>query len=827
MKANFRRFFQVGNSVIKLVCLSTVLIALQAIAAAQTVDTNIPMGMDTLMKLKLSVLDAHKAPIPDATLLLYRYKDTVLSATGATDSYGRYEFVLMRNQIYLLKVSHLQYGDSLLLLDVAKLLHPGELTILLQAGGAKQLNGIVVTGKTPLIERKIDRIILNVENSISLVGGTAWDAIQKSPGVRTSGDNRITLTGGSEAKVMLNGRVLQLSGEDLANLLKSISSADIARIEVMTNPPAMYDAAGAGLINIVTKRNRAAGMSGNVQGSYAQALFPSYSLGGSLGYTYKKLSMMATLNASKLLNYHTRESLIYYPSQLWSSKRGADNETKSLTGTLAADYNFSRKQTAGIRYTTSLQNKTTRDGTLTNIYAMDHATIDSIVRGANRYFNRPESQDLDLYFEQQLDSTGKKLTVGADYFYYHKSNVQELNSFNYLPAGVKTGDSLVARNQSPQTVKVYTAQVDAELPGKQVNIKLGGKVSFINNDSRIAFYNIYKGAPEFDSAKSNSFTYRERVQALYASAGKHMGRWDLQAGLRGEFTQTTGISQTYQQRNENAYFRVFPTAYLMYQLKGDQHLFFSYGRRIGRPDYAALNPFKAYSSRYYYVAGNPFLQPSYSHVLHLGHQYGELLNSQLSASIKQNGFDQLRIPDSVTNIIGMEERNFLNIYSYGLEETLTFSAWGWYENYTFLQVYSNTTVSTNAATQRRLSGWSVYWSTENTFSWNRARTLQSVISFWYQAPEVNGIDKVGAFYSLDVGCKVYLWKKKVTITINGKDLLRTNREGYGSVTNGIQQQYYTYYGSRSLRLTLAWKLGGKTRDLRQRNSNGDEKQRAN
>ncbi|WPV65521.1 outer membrane beta-barrel protein [Chitinophaga sp. LS1] len=818
MKAKYRRFFQVGNSIIKLVCLSTALMVLQAYAAAQTVDTYVPT-------IQVTVLDAYNTPIADASLLLYRYKDTVLSATGTTDKNGRYEFAVTPRYAWLLKVSHLQYRDSLYLLDSATLSHPDGVTVQLQTGVAKQLNAVVVTGKAPLIERKIDRVIFNVDNSISLVGGSAWDAVQKAPGVRTSGENRIMLAGGNSAKVMLNGRTLQLSGEDLTNLLKSISSADIARIEVIANPPSMYDAAGGGgLINIVTKRNRVAGISGNIQGSYAQAVFPGYTLGGSVGYTYKKLSMMATLNASKQLTYQTRESFIYYPSQLWLSERGADYVTKSLTGTVAAEYNFNRNQTAGIRYTTSLQKRTTKDGTLTNIYSKD---LDSLVQSANRYSNKPESHDLDLYFEQKLDSTGKKIAAGADYFYYHKSNVQELNSYNYLPGGIPTGDSLVARNQSPQTVKVYTAQVDAELPGKQLEIKMGAKVSFINNDSRIAFYNLYKGTPVFDAAKSDSFIYRERVQALYLSAGKHMGHWNLQAGLRGEFTQTTGISQTYQQRNENAYFRLFPTAYLMYQLKGEQQLFFSYGRRIGRPDYAALNPFKSYSSKYYYTAGNPFLQPSYLHVLHLGYQYKELLNSQLSAEIKHNGFDQLRIPDSVTNIIAMEQRNFLNVYSYGIEETLTFSAWRWYENYTYLQVYSNTTISTNAATQKRLSGWSMYISSEQTISWNQARTFQSVVSIWYQAPEINGIDHVGAYYSLDAGCKVSLWKKKVTIALNGKDLLKTNRERYGSVTNGIRQQYSTYYGSRSLRLTLAWKLGGKTRDLKQRNTNGDEKRRAN
>lgn len=807
MLANFRKLLQVGNSVIKLACLSILLMVSHDYAAAQTVDT-----------IQVKIIDAHNAPIPDATLLLYRQKDTVLSATGATDKNGLYEFALPPGHHWLLKVSHLQYRDTLCLLHTS-------LTIQLQTGAAKQLNGIVVAGKAPLIERKIDRIIFNVENSISLIGGTAWDAVQKSPGVRTTGDSKIMLSGNNSAKVMLNGRMLQLSGDDLANLLKSISSADIARIEVITNPPSMYDAGGGGLINIVNKRNRIAGISGNLQGSYAQAVFPSYTLGGSLGYTCQKLSLMATLNASKQLTYQTKESFIYYPEQLWLSERGADYNTKMLTGTIAADYNFSKQQTGGIRYTTSLQNRTIKDGTLTNIYSTE---LDSLVKSANRYLNKPVSRDLDLYFEQKLDSAGKKkLTIAADYFYYHKSNVQELNSYNYLYDGTRTGDSLVARNQSPQTVKVYTAQVDADLPGKRLDIKLGTKVSFINNDSRIAFYNLYKGSPVFDAEKSDSFTYRERVQALYVSAGKHIGHLDLQAGLRGEFTQTTGISQTYQQRNESTYFKLFPTAYLLYHLTKDQNVFFSYGRRIGRPEYAALNPFRSYSSKYYYTAGNPFLQPYYLHVLHLGYQYKELLNSQLSGEIKHNGFDQLRIPDAVTNIIAMEQRNFLNTYSYGLEETLTFSAWHWYENYTFLQIYNNTTVSTNDITQKRLSGWSMYISTEHTISWNRARTFQSVVSCWYQSSEVNGIDRLGSHYSLDAGCKVLLWKKKVTITLNGKDLLKTNRERYESVTNGIRQQYNAYYGSRSLRLTLAWRFGNKTRDLKQRNSNGDEKRRAN
>ncbi|ASZ12506.1 TonB-dependent receptor family protein [Chitinophaga pendula] len=802
------------------------------ISAQQHTSAPIPSAttgrVDTIGTYVLSgkIVDKEGKTIPDASLLLFRLADSTLLKTAISNTNGAFQFPDLKNETLLLKISHLAYKDTVM--TIHHISNAQYLRIILDTQRSTELNGVTVTSRKPLIERKIDRTVLNVENSVSLAGSSALDALKKAPGVRVSGETSIDIIGKSNVQVMINNRLIQVSAADLMNILKAMPASDLDRIEVITNPPAQYDAAGnAGLINIVTKKNRVAGASGSIQGTYRQAVFPSFDGGGTFNYLQGKWSMMATANAGKQLNYGVGGNDISYPTARWKNEADHVTSSRQFNGSLSIDRELNSRQLIGIKYTATNGWTTTTSGTDTRIFNAGKSSPDSLIATNNYTPVDTRSQDVNFYFEHKFDSTGKRLTAAADYFFYDKGLDQTFTSYNYFPQGVKTGDSSLARSRAGQIIQVYTGQIDVVLPFKWMEMSFGGKATFIDNSSYTDYYQVANGNAYYDSSRSNAFDYTEKTQALYFSTSKRWNKWEFQAGLRGEFTQTKGMSVTYQQTTNNSYFRLFPTLYMLYRQQEDQVYGFSYGRRISRPGYARLNPFRWYASPFSYVEGNPFLQPAYSNNFELKYDYKDLLSSQLYLNIRNNGFDQIGIPDPITKITGVVQRNFLQGYSYGIIESLNLMPVDWLESYNQVQVYHNLTLSSDPNTQSSIGGWSAYLSSDNTITCNKQGTLLANVSCWYQFPEVDGVDRVGAYYSLDLSARILMFRKRFTVAVQATDLLKTNKVVIHSWTNGMPQVYDSYPGNRTIRVSMAYRFGNKGKTRKQHESNTEEKNRTN
>jgi hypothetical protein len=194
--------------------------------------------------------------------------------------------------------------------------------------------------------------------------------------------------------------------------------------------------------------------------------------------------------------------------------------------------------------------------------------------------------------------------------------------------------------------------------------------------------------------------------------------------------------------------------------------------------------------------------------------------------VLNNGFDQIGIPDSVTKVIGIVQRNFLKEYNLGISESIDISELKWLKSYNTLIVYYDKSISSNSNTQRQVKGWSAYFSTDNSIIWNKNKTLLSDVGFWYQFPQVSGVDKVGAYYSLDIGFKALIFKKRLTIGVTGTDILRTNVVPINSWTNGMIQFYSGYYGARQIKFSLEYLFGRKTgKTVSHKTSNSSERNR--
>ena len=175
---------------------------------------------------------------------------------------------------------------------------------------SQQIQAISLTKKKKLVERKIDRLVFNVENSVAATGGTAIDALKTTPLVRIQ-DEKVSIVGKGEVLVMIDDRIQRMSPDDLSSLLKSIPSDNIQSIEVITNPPAKYDAEGdSGLINIKLKKGRANSWNANIGGNYTQKTYAGGGLQGAFNYNRNRLSLQVTANTNSQRLRTTTDSKI-------------------------------------------------------------------------------------------------------------------------------------------------------------------------------------------------------------------------------------------------------------------------------------------------------------------------------------------------------------------------------------------------------------------------------------------------------------------------------------------------------------------------------------
>ena len=690
----------------------------------------------------------------------------------------------------------------------------------------KQIQEVEIKAKKKLIERKVDRLVFNVENSISATGGDALDALKVTPGIRVQND-KISMIGKSGMAVMVDDKVIQLSGDDLINYLKTISSDNIKSVEVITTPPAKYDAEGnSGIVNIRLKKAKKNSISGNLRTSYTQATYSLGSLGGSLNYQKDKLTVTSNINYSNGSIAPYQEYTIYYPNFTWFEENKKRSFQNNLGGRLTLDYEINPKTTVGIQYSGVIAQPIVK-GKNTSYITNYQSVLDSLIITPSRLEMERNTHSLNFHSVTKTDTIGTQYSIDIDYFKFKSNLGNRFNTDTYFSNGIRIPNRYIsANNISNQNIDMYSAKLDYEMPLKWINFSFGGKISFINNDSAVSYFDTTNTNSVFDPTKSNMFNYKENTQALYVSGSKPLSeKWDLQLGLRLESTQTKGYSKTLNQTNKNDYVKLFPTFYLTYKTSENSTLGLNYSRRINRPTYGDLNPFRFYSSAYNYGEGNPFLQPFYIDNAEISFTHSNYFSS-IYVEYITNGFDQVTFVSNDNPVQKVIPYNFYKQVKIGTTQSYTFTRWKWLESNNMLNIiYAKTTSDLSNAKIPKLSKLTAYFISNNSFVLNKNKTLKAELSFTYLSPSVAGSYITTSWYYFDAGIRYEVFDKKLQIALNAMDIFRTNKVTFIQTVNNIRQESFDYRDTQKIRLSLTWNFG-KTLNRQQREtSNEDEKSR--
>jgi len=772
------------------------------------------------LNLSGKVTDQADKALPFITVKISNAKNQVNYTQ--TDSLGFYQINNLQAGKYAITYAALNFKAEKRLLTLSS---DTLINIQLQENPNK-LTDVQINARKALVEKQIDQTVFNVENSISAIGTDALELLSKVPGVRVMND-KVSLVGKGGVNVMINNKLVPLSADELSDYLKSISSGNIAKIEVIPNPPAKYDAQGNnGLINIVLKKVTAEGFKGSINTAFTQATHATTSAGGNLSYRKNKITLSANFNIRKGSLVPFEQSNFFYLTQTWNIVNKDRNFRTVPSGQIGIDYQASKKAVLGFSYNGGLTNFHSEENIKTRIYNRTNG-LDSIMNSDANAKIRSHYHSANVYLKQALDSTGKQLTINGDWFKYSDDKNRFFNNTSYFQNGEIIPNSFAEYlSASKQNIDLYTLKTDVDLPYKTFKLSFGTKLSFINNQSDLAFYKARNTVYELDLGQTNLFNYRENTQALYANFSKTIKQWDFQAGLRGEYTQIDGVSVT--EQNKNEYFRLFPTFYIVYRANDKSTFSVNYGRRINRPAYRKLNPFRWYSNQFAYTEGNPFLQPSYNDNIELSHTLNNIFITTLSFSYITNGFNDVNFIDAGTNIQVAKPVNFITGYHYQFSNAITFNILKWLESINQVDVFYNTSNSSIAQTLSNLNGFGAYFSTLNQFVFNRSKTILGEASFWYQFPAVDGLNQNKNQYNLDLGIKTLLLNKKIQLAVTATDVLKTNRYRFNSLVNNIRQEYNNYYDSRQLRVTFRYNFGNeKIKQQDRKPGNDEERKRSN
>ncbi|MEY4459015.1 MAG: hypothetical protein RIT38_220 [Bacteroidota bacterium] len=704
---------------------------------------------------------------------------------------------------------------------------------LISSDSVHQLKQVVVSSKKPVFEVKIDKTVINVDAAASNAGANVIEVLEKSPGVYVDKDGNISLKGKSSVLVLIDGRPTYLSQADLYNYLRTLPSTSIDQIELMTNPPAKYDAAGnAGLINIKTKKNKTVGLNGSYNGSVGQGVYHRNSNGLNLNYRKNKLNVFSNLSYSNWEGYNNLVALRKYKDQnknviaIFDQNSYSKNEEKDNVNFKAGfDYSLNKKTNLGVVVSGFSNPESQKNNNISNLKNGSNRT-DSIINSVNNFSVSWENLSANFYLQHKFDTLGKEINFDLDASNFTSEGYSQLNNqmFN-ADNSIRYKEQLLGT--FPIGIKIASFKTDYVQPlSNKGKFEFGVKSSFVQTTNEANFFTIENEVKVSDFNKTNSFDYKENINAGYVNFSKEVNKWGFQLGLRAENTNATG----YQKGNElrldssfnRSYTNLFPTSYITYKANEKNEYAINFGRRIDRPSYQDMNPFVFYVDKYTYNKGNPFLQPQIGNNFELAHTYNQFLTTTINYTIVNRIFQQSFIQDGFATIV--QTANIGTKTNFGIASNIQLSAKKILTSNIYLAYTHNNYKGNVAGDPLDLSADMYLISVNNQFKFEKGWTAE--LSGWYRTKGIEGQIIVNPLSQVNLGVQKQVLKNKGTLKLGIRDLFLTNfPKGVFRFSN-TEAKFSNQRDSRILSLSFTYRFG-KNFNTNTRKTSGaeDEKSR--
>lgn len=677
--------------------------------------------------------------------LLRRLPDSTLVTGVVTDSLGTFSLTASAGT-YLLELRALGYqGQYKTITLPATGLDLGELLL---SEETQQLRGVEVRGRRPIIIRQADRLVFDAQQ-ISAGAQNALDVLKRTPGLNVT-DDGISIIGRGKAIILINDKRVRLSGEALTGLLRSYSQSDIAEVQVLTTPPAKYEAEGnAGVLNIVMKKAQNDYFGGSISANaslYKGRISPSVST----GLNYKQGRVSASLNLDGSLSsivgnfdtYRTAPSTRLYSA----STSSFDYKGRGVNVRGGLDYTINPELTVGFTATYAPSRKQIdRTNETRNYTIRPDGSYDLQLRlpGAASEKDHGAYTALNLHLEKTFaKAPGRKISWDADYVGSRTSSDGRFASTGYLADGSPVaGSDFSYKGHKGQQVHSYLTNVDVTLPLGPTILAFGAKGTWSRTDNHNEYF-----AHTTLGARTDAILFDEHVYALYTDITQPLSaKWNLRGGLRMEYTHTAGKVKGEPDLKTRDYVNFFPTLYLGFTPSERHALSFEGTIRLDRPHFSQLSPYPLYENQYSTISGKEDLRPTKQGSLTFGYTLDGSLNFQAFANYSWDGITPLALLDPHTSAVRYLIDNAETKYNVGLQNSYFFHSFSFLQCYISHQIgYTTSSVAYNGRPLNADKGLSYSASLNGTLFFNHTKTFSGNFYLNYRTPEISGAGRTSS-----------------------------------------------------------------------------------
>jgi outer membrane receptor protein involved in Fe transport len=778
-------------------------------------------------KISGSVIDEQKKPLDYATILLIHAKDSTMAKSSMTDAEGKFVIENIAEGEYMVSANMVGYKNVYSKPFSISASRPLVSIPQLQTStDSKQLKEVSIVAQKPFIERKMDKLIMNVENSSVSAGNTAMEVLEKAPGVTIDKDDNISMKGKQGVLIMLDGKQTYMSSADVANMLRNMQSTQIESIELITSPSAKYDAAGtSGIINIKTKKNKNYGLNGTLTAGSGYGQTSKYNGGTTLNYRKNKVNLFGNYNFAdngRLQDLDLYRKVIYKDTVTnFTQLNNMDNRRNSNSFKTGADYFINKNHTVGILVNGYFNSNTEKANNSTFRNNNFNQSEDIQIFGNNK--EKYQNVAYNLNYKGTLDTTGKELSVDLDYSNY-KGNHDEIRDNRYTATNIGQRSALFVKNYSPSDIDVRSIKVDYTHPINKVSkIETGIKSSIVKTDNDLLLAKLSETGNQWvpDPEYTNRFLYDENVNAAYVNFSTEYKKLGIQLGLRAEQTHSKGNSVTKNQLVDRNYLEFFPSLSVSRTLNKDNQLGFSYSRRIDRPGYDDLNPFLNFLDEYTFQRGNPYLNPQFTSSFDLSHTYKGSITTSVNYSHTVDVMTFVTEQQDSTLKTYATQRNLdeQNIYGLNVYAPVPVKKW-WNINNNVQVFYMGFKSKSDTGEDLNAGQMAVTYNMDHSFTIDKTFTAQ--LSAQYQSPLQYGIFKVGSQIVWNAGLKKSFMNKKMNLSVNMNDIFNTRKQNISTTYQNMDLRFTEKSESQIGRISLSYRFGKNEVKAARRRSTGLE-----
>ncbi|QYA26450.1 TonB-dependent receptor [Gramella sp. MT6] len=771
-----------------------------------------------------NVKTANGEALPFANILLLKQIDSTLVEGGITQDDGSYKLSGVPGD-YLLMASMIGYKPS-----YSKNFSLNEnLTMPSLVLNEELLDEVQIEGTKPLFQQKMDRMIINVENSIISAGSSALEILERSPGVLVNRQNNsISILGKDGVAIMINGKNSYVPVATLIQMLEGMTSDNIVSIELITTPPSNLDAEGnAGFINIILKERTDVGLNGSA--SLSAGYSNDFLTTNSINFNYRKGKLNLFGNYSYSLN--ETDQIITVSREYTEdgdsvgnstySDRDARQENHNIRTGL--DYQLSEKTIMGILLT-AYDNRWSMYAENENINTRN-SEIESFIYLKNHEINH--WKHFGANFNISHDFTDEKsLVFNLDYLYYKDDNPNDYKN-SYFDENVVFEADTISRSTKLTPIKTYVGALDYKTsPNEELKIETGLKLTTSNFENDVAVEELINNSWIPDPTLTNKSYLDESIYAGYFSMEYQFSEnTGIKAGLRYEFTNSELDTDTQGRVVDREYGEFFPTLYLNHNLNDTLSMNLSYSRRITRPTFNDLAPFVILFDPYTFISGNASLQPALSNSVKYSINYrSSVLSVEYTNEDNTIANFQERLDEETGRLIF--EANNLD-YTRSLAVSLGFP-WRitkWWRtqnnlNYVYQKLrgfYYEDTVELSLG---------IYF-INNINSFKISETWSAELSGFYNSESFFGTAKYDAFYRVDSGISKKFGENGGTLKLTIRDIFDSFEFNGG--TNLPEQDLKTQnlfdFSARTFLLTFTFNFGNRKLKSSRNRETGAEAER--